>query len=76
MNIFVAIMLGFAALGLFDKMIGGRMGLEKEFDQGMETAGAWRCPRSASTAWVSPMCRITRSPSLLPARGCRLTRRW
>ena len=39
MNIFVAIMLGFAALGLFDKMIGGRLGLEKEFDQGMETAG-------------------------------------
>lgn len=32
MNIFVAIMLGFAALGLFDKMIGGRLGLEKEFD--------------------------------------------
>lgn len=39
MNIFVAIMLGFAALGLFDKMIGGRLGLEKEFEQGMETAG-------------------------------------
>lgn len=39
MNIFVAIMLFFAALGLVDKILGGRLGLAEDFDRGLETMG-------------------------------------
>ena len=39
MNIFVAIMLCFSALGLLDKVLGGKLGQMKEFDEGLTTMG-------------------------------------
>ena len=39
MNIFVAVMVFFAALGLFDKMLGGRLGLMPELDRGLANMG-------------------------------------
>ena len=39
MNIFVAIMLGFAAIGLLDKILGGRLGFAPDFDRGLTTMG-------------------------------------
>ena len=39
MNIFVAVMVFFAALGLFDRMLGGKLGLMPEFDRGLENMG-------------------------------------
>ena len=44
MNIFTAIMLAFAAIGLFDKMIGGRMGLMRSFDDGLNCMGGMAIP--------------------------------
>lgn len=40
MNIFVAIMLFFAALGLLDEILGGRLGLAAEFEKGLTTMGS------------------------------------
>lgn len=39
MNIFVAMMLVFAAIGLADKILGGKFGLMEEFDKGLTTMG-------------------------------------
>ena len=39
MNVFVLIMVFFAALGLLDVIIGGKMGLAKEFERGLTTMG-------------------------------------
>lgn len=39
MNIFVAIMLAFAGIGLLDEMMGGRYGLAVEFEKGIATMG-------------------------------------
>ena len=44
MNVFVAIMLVFAAIGFIDKIIGGRMGLSEYFDRGMLTMGTMAIP--------------------------------
>ena len=40
MNIFVAIMLCFSAWGLLDKILGGKLGLMEEFDEGLTTMGS------------------------------------
>ena len=39
MNVFVMIMLVFAALGLVDKILGGKLGFAPEFDRGLSTMG-------------------------------------
>ena len=39
MNVFVLIMLCFAALGLIDKILGGKLGFAPEFDRGLSTMG-------------------------------------
>lgn len=39
MNIFVAIMLIFAAIGLLDEILGGKLGLIPEFEKGLATMG-------------------------------------
>lgn len=39
MNFFIAVMLALAALGLADKIFGGRLGLAEEFDKGLSTMG-------------------------------------
>ena len=39
MNLFIAIMLLLALLGLLDKLTGGRRGLGAEFDHGIATMG-------------------------------------
>lgn len=39
MNVFIAVMLALAALGLADKICGGRLGLAEEFDKGLATMG-------------------------------------
>ncbi len=39
MNPFIAIMVFFAALGLFDMMLGGKLGLKDEFENGLATMG-------------------------------------
>lgn len=39
MNIFVAIMLIFAAIGLLDEILGGKLGLMPEFEKGLATMG-------------------------------------
>ena len=39
MNIFVAIMLFFAALGLLDKILGNKLGLREEVEQGLNNMG-------------------------------------
>ena len=39
MNIFIAVMLILALLGLLDKMTGGRRGLGADFDHGLATMG-------------------------------------
>ncbi len=39
MNIFIAIMLFFAALGLLDEILGGKLGVQKDFEQGLSTMG-------------------------------------
>lgn len=44
MNIFTAIMLVFAAVGLFDKLAGGRMGFGKSLDNGLNTMGGMAIP--------------------------------
>lgn len=44
MNIFTAIMLVFAAVGLFDKLIGNRMGLGKSLDNGLNIMGSMAIP--------------------------------
>ncbi len=46
MNIFIAIMLVFAAAGLVDEMLGGKLGLMPNFEKGLATMAVWRCPRS------------------------------
>ncbi len=40
MNIFVAIMLFFAVLGLMDKILGNKLGLMEDFEQGLTTMGS------------------------------------
>lgn len=44
MNIFIAIMLIFAAAGFTDKVLGGRFGLSEQFDRGLYTMGAMVIP--------------------------------
>ena len=44
MNVFVAIMLIFAAVGFLDKALGGRWGLSDQFDRGLHTMGAMAIP--------------------------------
>lgn len=44
MNVFTAIMLIFAAVGLFDKITGGRLVLSKSFDDGLGTIGSMAVP--------------------------------
>ena len=39
MNIFIAIMLVFAAAGLVDEMLGGKLGLMPNFEKGLATMG-------------------------------------
>lgn len=39
MNVFTLILLGFAIIGIVDKIIGGRLGLSADFDKGMATMG-------------------------------------
>lgn len=39
MNIFVAVMLIFALIGLTDKILGGKLGFARDFDQGLSTMG-------------------------------------
>lgn len=39
MNVFVGFMLIFAALGLLDEILGGRLGLREEFERGLATMG-------------------------------------
>lgn len=39
MNIFVALMLVFAAIGLLDEILGGKLGLMAEFEKGLTTMG-------------------------------------
>ena len=39
MNIFILIMVFFAALGLLDMILGGKMGLSKQFEKGLTTMG-------------------------------------
>ena len=39
MNIFVALMLIFAAIGLLDKILGGKLGFAPDFDKGLTTMG-------------------------------------
>lgn len=46
MNIFIAIMLVFAAAGLVDEMLGGKLGLMPNFEKGLPPWAVWRCPRS------------------------------
>ena len=41
MNFPIAILLLCALAGLFDKIIGGRLGLAEEFDRGMTMMGRW-----------------------------------
>lgn len=44
MNIFIAIMLVFAAVGFLDKAMGSRWGLSEQFDKGLNTMGAMVIP--------------------------------
>lgn len=44
MNVFVAIMLIFAAIGFVDKALEGRWGLSEQFDRGLYTMGAMVIP--------------------------------
>lgn len=44
MNVFIAIMLVFAAIGFIDKIAGGRLGLSEYFDRGLNTMGAMVIP--------------------------------
>lgn len=44
MNVFVAIMLIFAAVGFIDKVAGGRWGLSEHFDRGLATMAAMVIP--------------------------------
>lgn len=44
MNIFIAIMLVFSAIGFTDKAIGGRWGLSDQFDRGLYTMGTMAIP--------------------------------
>ena len=44
MNVFIAIMLIFAAVGFVDKAIGGRWGLSEQFDRGLYTMGMMTIP--------------------------------
>ena len=39
MNIFIAIMLVFAAAGLLDEILGGKLGLMPNFEKGLATMG-------------------------------------
>jgi ethanolamine transporter len=40
LNIFIAIMLVFAALGLLDEILGGKLGLTADFEKGLATMGS------------------------------------
>ncbi|MBQ6400861.1 MAG: ethanolamine utilization protein EutH [Firmicutes bacterium] len=44
MNVFIAIMLVFAAVGFTDKALGGRWGLSEQFDRGLYTMGTMAIP--------------------------------
>ncbi len=44
MNVFIVIMLAFAAVGFTDKAIGGRLGLSQSFDKGLYTMGTMAIP--------------------------------
>lgn len=44
MNVFVGIMLCFAAVGFLDKAMGGRWGLSEQFDRGLYTMGTMAIP--------------------------------
>ena len=44
MNVFILIMLVFAAIGFFDKMAGGRIGLSEPFDKGLFSMGTMAIP--------------------------------
>lgn len=44
MNIFIAIMLVFAAIGFIDKALEGRWGLSQQFDRGLYTMGTMAIP--------------------------------
>jgi ethanolamine transporter len=39
MNIFIAVLLGFAIIGFVDKIAGNRLGVGREFDRGLSTMG-------------------------------------
>ena len=44
MNVFIVIMLVFAAIGFTDKALGGRWGLSEQFDRGLYTMGTMAIP--------------------------------
>lgn len=60
MNIFIAIMLVFAAAGLLDEILGGKLGLMPNFEKGLATMGGLAMSTVGFLRSELHMCRPTR----------------
>ena len=75
MNIFIAIMLVFAAAGLLDEILGGKLGLMPNLKRGLPRWAVWRCPRSDFMRSELHMCRRMRKRLRRRQSICHLIRR-